>query len=460
MNKSKHQAFINKAEEKAFSKEHRKRIQFNMNKYHKKVKLGKLQYQDLEAARAEAKSIKAYTMQHLAELLESFEEKFSARGGKVIWAENTAEALSALDSIIDKAKAKTVVKSKSMITEEVGLNSYLENKGIEVQETDLGEYIVQIKGETPYHIVTPAMHLSKNDIAELFHEQFDTPLDASAEELTAFARKTLRQKFLEADIGITGGNFLVADTGSLVLVENEGNARLSTSLPSIHVAIVGIEKMIPQLEQLDLFLPLLATYGTGQRMTVYNTILSGPRQANEKDGPDEMYVILLDNGRSDVINDPNLVESMYCIRCGSCLNNCPVYQNIGGHTYESPYSGPIGAVISPHLGIGEFDDYAHLSQASSLCGSCSDNCPVNIPIHQLLLRNRFYEEADNLRPASEKLVWRAWKKSMLHRSSMNAPAFTKNIFASLFLSKQWGARRKFPKFPSKTFNQLWKKGKV
>ena len=206
-----------------------------MNKYHKKVKLGKLQYQDLEAARAEAKSIKAYTMQHLAELLESFEEKFSARGGKVIWAENTAEALSALDSIIDKAKAKTVVKSKSMVTEEVGLNSYLENKGIEVQETDLGEYIVQIKGETPYHIVTPAMHLSKNDIAELFHEQFDTPLDASAEELTAFARKTLRQKFLEADIGITGGNFLVADTGSLVLVENEGNARWFNARSTVRV---------------------------------------------------------------------------------------------------------------------------------------------------------------------------------------------------------------------------------
>ncbi len=452
--------FLEKSEEKAFSAEHRKRINFNMGKYHVKVKEGKKQFEDLEKARKVANNIKAYTMQNLPYLLEEFEKHFTSRGGKVIWAESSEDALMEIDKIINAKKAKLIVKSKSMITEEIKLNPFLKNQGVEVLETDLGEFIVQVKGEPPYHIVTPAMHLSKEDIAELFHKEFGTSSDATAEELTAYVRKVLRGRFTEADIGITGGNFLLADSGSVVLVENEGNARLTTTLPKTHIAIVGIEKMIPSIEHLSIFLPLLSTYGTGQRLTVYNTILSGPRQAGETDGPEDMYVILLDNGRSDLLADEHMRESLYCIRCGSCLNNCPVYQNIGGHSYDSPYSGPIGSIVSPHLHLGKFEDFSHLSHASTLCGSCSENCPVNINLHQLLLNNRIYEESENLRSGTEKLIWSSWKKAMLNRKLMNVPSFSKNILAKLFLTKAWGERRIFPKFPGKSFNQLWKKGKV
>jgi L-lactate dehydrogenase complex protein LldF len=452
--------FLEKAEKKAFSEEHRKRLVFNMGKYHAKVILGKKQFRDLEKARKLAKNIKAYTMENLPRLLESFEKKFTARGGKVIWAENIAEAQDAIQKIMEEKAAKVVVKSKSMITEEIELNSFLEEQNIEVLETDLGEFIVQVKGEKPYHIVTPAMHLSKEDVAALFHKEFNTAPDATPEELTGYVREVLRERFSNADIGISGGNFLLADTGSMVLVENEGNARLTTTLPKTHIAVVGIEKMIPSIEHLDLFLPLLATFGTGQRLTVYNTILSGPKQKQEIDGPEDMYVILLDNGRSEILADEYMRESMYCIRCGSCLNNCPVYQNIGGHAYDSPYSGPIGAVLSPHLDIGNFEDSTHLSHASSLCGSCTENCPVNINLHKLLLYNRSFEQAEGFRPKSEQLAWQAWKTAMLNRKLMNAPSFSKNLFGKIFLTKLWGERRTFPKFPRHTFNQLWKKGKV
>ncbi|MCH2023689.1 MAG: LutB/LldF family L-lactate oxidation iron-sulfur protein [Saprospiraceae bacterium] len=452
--------FLEKSEEKAFSKEHRKRINTNMVKYHEKVASGKKQFKDLKAARETAKNIKAFTMQKLPELLEEFEKNFKARGGKVIWAENIEQAQNAILKILRQKAAKAVVKSKSMITEEIALNPFLKEQKIEVIETDLGEFIVQTKGEAPYHIVTPAMHLSKEDVADLFNKKYGTAKDASPEQLTAFVRRHLRKRFASADVGISGGNFLLADTGSVVLVENEGNARLTTTMPRTHIAVVGIEKMIPSIEDLDLFLPLLATYGTGQNLTAYNTILSGPRQAGEPDGPEDMYVILLDNGRSEILADEHMRESLYCIRCGSCLNNCPVYKNIGGHSYDSPYSGPIGAVVSPHLHINSFEDYAHLSHASPLCGSCTENCPVNINIHQLLLYNRSYEEAENLRPSSEKWMWQIWKKAMLNRKLMNAPAFSKNVFRKLYLEKQWGERRVLPKFPRNSFNQLWEKGKI
>lgn len=454
------QQFLEQAEAKAFSLDHRQRLAFNMGKYHHKVALGKQQFQDLPKARQLAKNVKARVLRELPELLEAFEANFTARGGKVIWAEDIPQAQTAITQIIQEKQAQIVVKSKSMITEEIELNPLLEKNGVEVLETDLGEFIVQVKGEAPYHIVTPAMHLSKEDIAALFHEKFQTAPDATPEELTNYVRGVLRERFAQADIGISGGNFLLADTGSVVLVENEGNGRLTTTLPKTHIAIVGIEKMLPSIEDLDLFLPLLSTFGTGQILTVYNSILSGPRQPHEVDGPEEMYVILLDNGRSDLVGDADMREALHCIRCGSCLNNCPVYRTIGGHTYDSPYSGPIGAVISPHLGLGGFETQTHLSQASSLCGSCTENCPVNINLHHLLLYNRAYEEEAGLRPTGEAWSWKIWRQAMLNRSLMNGPAWSKNLMGQLFLSKWWGERRAFPKFPKKTFNQLWKAGKI
>lgn len=245
--------------------------------------------------------IKWRVMENLDKFLPEFESNFQRRGGKVIWANNTAEAQKEILNIINKNGGKTVIKSKSMTTEEIHLNEFLEKEGIESLESDLGEYIVQLLGQPPYHIVTPAMHLNKEDIAKLFHEKFGTPLDFTPEQLTQKARELLREKYLKADIGISGGNFLIADTGSIALTENEGNARLCTTFPKIHIAIVGIEKIIPSMADLDLFWPLLASHGTGQNLTVYNTILSGPRRGEETDGPEEMYVILLDNGRTNLL---------------------------------------------------------------------------------------------------------------------------------------------------------------
>lgn len=444
--------FLTDAADKSTSAAHRQRIDFNMGKYHQKVAVGKQQFKDLSLARQRAKEIKADALQNLPELLEIFEHNFKSRGGQVHWAENRQQALQAIQSIATQHQAQTVVKSKSMITEEIGLNDFLQQQGIEVLETDLGEFIVQIRGEKPYHIVTPAMHLSKEDIAQLFHQEFDTSLDATPEEMTAYVRALLRQKFAAADIGISGGNFIIAETGSIALVTNEGNARLTTTLPKVHIAIVGIEKMIRSLNDLNILLPVLATFGTGQELTVYNTILSGGRLSHESDGPKEMHVILLDNGRSDMLADDKLAEALQCIRCGSCLNNCPVYQTIGGHTYQSPYSGPIGAVISPHLDLGV--DYSHLSEASSLCGSCTENCPVGIDLHGLLLYNRHLKSVSKI-SFKEKAAWKSWQLASLNRSLMNAPAFTKNTFSQLFLKGAWGTERVFPIFPKQTFNQIW-----
>src|ERR1700744_5852465 len=378
--------FLIDSEEKAFDMGHRRIINYNIGKYDAAVERGLSKIINLETAKKKGHAIKWRVMENLDKFLPEVETNFQRRGGKVIWANDAEEANREILNIMKKAGAKTVVKSKSMVTEEIELNEFLEHNGIESLETDLGEYIVQLLGQKPYHIVTPAMHLSKEDIAKLFHERFGTPPDATPEQLTQKARELLRDKYVQADVGITGANFLIADTGSIAITENEGNARLSTSFPKIHIAVVGIEKIIPSMADLDLFWPMLATHGTGQNLTVYNTILSGPRQANETDGPEEMYVILLDNGRTNLLAQKDQRQGLYCIRCGACLNACPVYKNIGVHTYSTPYSGPIGSIITPHL--AGMDKFKHLSYASSLCGACSAVCPVKIDIHKMLLLNR------------------------------------------------------------------------
>ncbi len=281
--------FQGAAEEKAFDLDHRRIINFNIGRYHTAVERGLSKLATLEASKRKAHAIKWKVMENLDKLLPEFEANFQKRGGKVIWANDAEEANDEILKIIRKAHAKTVIKSKSMTTEEIHLNEFLGEHQIESVESDLGEYIVQLLGQKPYHIVTPAMHLSKEDIARLFHEKFGTAPDSTPEQLTLKARELLREKYTTADVGITGGNFLIADTGSIALTENEGNARLSTTFPKIHIAIVGIEKLIPSVTDLDLFWPLLATHGTGQNLTVYNTILGGPRQPGETDGPEEMY---------------------------------------------------------------------------------------------------------------------------------------------------------------------------
>jgi L-lactate dehydrogenase complex protein LldF len=450
--------FLEESEKKASDLGHRRTINFNIGKYNTAVKTGKQQFTDLLTARERAKNIKWRALEHLDKYLEEFEMHFTKRGGKVIWAENTKQVQEEILAICQAKQCKSIVKSKSMATEEVHLNNFLAQQGIECVETDLGEYIQQLDGEPPYHIVTPAMHKSKEDVARLFEEKLGTAPNLTPEQLTQVARENLRQKYLQAEIGITGANFIIADTGSIAVSENEGNARLSTAFPKTHIVLVGIEKVLPSINDLALFWPLLATYGTGQQVTVYNSIFSGPRQEGEIDGPEEMYVILMDNGRTNILEDTEAREALYCIRCGSCLNACPVYKNIGGHTYGTTYSGPIGAVITPYL--QGMNSYGHLSYASSLCGNCTEVCPVRINLHELLLHNRHKAVEENYTSGSEKMAWFGWKQASLSRKMMNmASGKTKNFFMKRFFSKAWGQDRELPVFAPKSFNQLWKERK-
>lgn len=446
--------FKEKSFDKAADLKHRKTINYNIGKYNAVVPLGKQQFSDLEFVREKAKNLKWKALETLDVQLEKFEVNFLKNGGKVIWAENAEQACEAILKICKEKNCKSLVKSKSMVTEEIHLNDFLEKNHIESVETDLGEYIQQLDNEAPYHIVTPAMHKSKEDVARVFHEHLNTPLDLTPEEMTLVAREKLREKYMQAEIGVTGANFLIPETGSIAITENEGNGRLSASWPKTHIVITGIEKVIPQLQDLALFWPLLSTYGTGQQITVYNSIISGPKRNNEDDGPTEMYVILLDNGRTSILQDPVSRESLYCIRCGACLNACPVYKNIGGHSYGTTYSGPIGSVITPNLkDLGEWN---HLSHASSLCGNCTEVCAVKINLHELLLNNRRETVRLGQGNMMEKIAWAIWQQSMLYRPVMNlGNAKIKNWMINK-LFKGWVAHRSDLHFPEKTFNQLWK----
>jgi len=446
--------FLSDSEKKAFDTEHRKRLNHNISKYDNKVKEGKLQYSDLELARKRAANCKHKAINNLDRYLVEFEKNFEKHGGRVIWATSEKEAQKEIYNIVKKANAHLIVKQKTMLSEELELNELLQKHKKEVIETDLGEYIVQVAGEKPYHILTPAMHKSKEDVALLFHKKFGLPETSTPEDIAAFVREHLRSKFITADIGITGANFLVADAGAVVLTENEGNGLLSYSFPKVHIAVVGIEKVIPKLEDLDLFLPLLATHGTGQLITVYNNMVFGPRSASEPDGPEEMIVILLDNNRTEVLRMKEQRQALHCIRCGACLNGCPVYRSIGGYTYGVVYSGPIGSVISPHyLGLKE---YNHLSYASSLCGKCTEVCAVKIPLHELLLHNRHETVKRGYTKTNWRMIMKGWKTVMMNRWILDKTGpRMKNRFLSLYFHKWWGPRRELPKVAEKSFKQLW-----
>ncbi|MGO9455325.1 MAG: LutB/LldF family L-lactate oxidation iron-sulfur protein [Candidatus Binataceae bacterium] len=349
-------------------------------------------YEDEKTA---SRRIKEDSIARLDELLLALIGKLKERGCVVFVAATAEEAR---DYIVDVARrngSKLVVKGKSMTTEEIALNPALEKAGIEVLETDLGEYIVQLRNEPPSHIITPAIHLSKEDIGQLFHEKFGIPYTPEPERLTAEARTRLRDSFLRADFGVTGVNFAIAETGTLVVVENEGNGRMSSTMPDVFVAVMGLEKVIPRLSDVSHFLEILARTGTGQKISTYTNFINGPRRDGEVDGPREMHVVILDNGRSAMLADPVLREALYCIRCGACLNVCPVYRHIGGHAYRSPYPGPIGSIVSPNLvGAGA----AHLPFASTLCGACKDICPVKIDIPRILLHLRWKEASSSNPP--------------------------------------------------------------
>ncbi len=441
---------------KAFDLKHRKTINYNISQYKSSFDKRLETFPDLENAKAKAENIKKQVINNLDKYLLEFEKNFSLKGGKVIWANDKNEALESLINIFKDNDVKSVVKSKSMTTEEIELLTFLEANGVEAVETDLGEFIVQISNDKPYHIVTPAMHLSSKDVAGIYKNKFDLPADSKPEEITLFTRKILREKFLKADAAVTGANFLISDIGGISLTENEGNGVMSLSWPKIHVVIAGIEKLIPSIKDLSLFLPLLSAHGTGQNLSVYNSIVSPEKEKDKELSLNKMYVILLDNGRTNVLNQIPQRNALSCIRCGACLNACPVYRNIGGHSYNTVYSGPIGSVISPLM--KNLKNYKHLSYASSLCGSCKDVCPVKIDIPKLLLYNRNISVSNGYNPKIEKVSMLAWKKAMKNRKLIDGFPFNlKKMGFKIIMKKLWGKRRAIPQMNSKSYAKMFEK---
>ncbi len=424
-----------------------------------------------ENLRTRASAIKKATIEHLDRYLEILEANLTKSGGIVHWAKDADEACAIILEIARKSNVKSVVKSKSMTTEEIELNYAFERAGIKIIETDLGEYIIQLAKERPSHIIAPAIHKTKSDIAKLFSEKLNVSPNLEPDQLTKVAREKLRNEFLSADMGISGVNFAVAETGTIVIVENEGNARLTTTIPKVHVALMGIEKVIPRFEDLPTFLNILARSASGQKMSTYVSFITGPKRSIDLDGPDELHLVILDNGRSNILAYEETRESLYCIRCGACLNVCPVYRKVGGHSYGWIYSGPIGAIITPQLlGIDKAPD---LPFASSLCGACKDVCPVKIDIPRVLLELRERVKQGTKKDGRvgagflERLAVRLWRFSMEHKRIYRfvffllyfaqKPWLHDGRLRSLpFPFSRWTKHRDFPAVSRTPFRKRWK----
>ncbi len=423
---------------------------------------------DWETWREQARAIKAHTLASLDSYLLQFVERAEERGLQVHFAEDREEACSIVSAIAKQTEASRVVKSKSMVTEEIGLNEHLLSQGMEPVETDLGEWIIQLAGEKPSHIIAPAIHKTRQEVGRLFSEELGIPESHDVEELTNVARRFLRARFADADLGVSGVNFLVAETGSFLVLENEGNARLCMSLPKVHIAVTGIEKVIPRLADLDVFLRLLPRSGTGQALTTYQTLFTGPKLAPGDEGPEELHLVLLDNGRSKQLSTPLEREALACIRCGACLNVCPVYKQVGGHSYGSVYPGPIGAVITPAL-AGQ-DCAGNLPHVSSLCGACRDVCPVKIDLPELLLDLR---ERGTEAGWGERWGFAAWSRIAARprlagflgrvltrtvRLGQSSGALSRMVGKLLPPLGVWNDKRSLPQMPKHSFRQEWKGG--
>jgi L-lactate dehydrogenase complex protein LldF len=452
--------FLHDAAEHVRDQGHRAFVRKALGGYYATRDAQKARYRDWEQARDAASIAKWSAVNRLDELLPVFAANFTANGGQVHWARDAAEAREIILGLLRAAHAKAVIKSKCMTSEEIHLNQAMEADGYGVVESDLGEFIQQLRGEPPYHFVFPCMHVRRDEISDLFQKHLGSAATNEPEELTMIARRHMRRLYVEADVGITGANFLVAETGQISITENEGNARLTAGLPRVHIAIAGIEKVVERLDDLAVLLPMLATAGTGQPLTCYNTLYSGPRREGECDGPEEMHVVLLDNRRSAILADPEQRDSLHCIRCGACLNVCPIFKNVGGFTYGTTYQGPIGSVITPHLrGLA---DWNHLSGASSLCGACTDACPVRIDIHHHLLHNR--RNAARTAPSRlEKLGHRLFVVAAARPWLFTAGGwlFRKSLGVLKVLRppllKAWLASRDLPPAPPRSFRSQWRR---
>lgn len=416
---------------------------------------------DADGMRRAARAVKQEVLAELPALLERFADQVLARGGHVHWAPSAADARHSIVDIVQRAGATRVAKSKSMATEEIDLNPALEAVGADVVETDLGEWIIQLADETPSHIIAPALHKDRHQIKDLFVDTVAAPpaLDTEPTELVAFARKRLREVFLGAEVGITGANIAVADTGSIVLVTNEGNGRLVTALPPVHIVVLGMERLTADWAQADLLLALLARSATGQRLSSYTSVVTGPSHPDELDGPDELHVVILDNGRSDLLGG-EFHEMLDCIRCGACLNVCPVYRQTGGHAYGWVYPGPMGAVLTPLLAHDQ-PEAAEVAGASTLCGACMDACPVQIPLQDLLLslRRAKAERAGR----TERAAWRgwstAWSDPRRYEATTRAATWGRwatDLAGKLPVGRSWASGRTVPRPATERFRDRWR----
>ena len=422
------------------------------------------QLNDADGLRDQARAIRAKALSRLDEMLEQLAERVEQHGGHVCWAEDGAAACRYIADLAQARGVRTIVKSKSMAAEEIHLNDALEQAGLVVTETDLGEYIIQLAGETPSHIIAPSVHKTREQVSELFEQHLGLPRTDDIPTMATAARHALRQRFLQADMGISGVNFGVANSGAVVLVTNEGNGRLTTTVPRIHVAVMGIERVVESLDDLGVMLQVLARSATGQRLSVYTNMVSGPARPGEPDGPEEFHLVLLDNGRSGILGGA-YAEALMCIRCGACLNACPVYQSIGGHAYGGVYSGPIGAILTPLL-QPDLVDVDQLPQARSQCGACQEACPVRIAIPDMLLRLRADAVASGHAGAAERAAIAGWRALMLNPALYRASGQLASIGTRLLARRgqlgwlppplsAWTNSRDFPAFAARSFNDLW-----
>ncbi len=420
---------------------------------------------ELERLRTQSMAIRANALSKLPELLEKLEANLIRNGIQVHWAQTPEEANQIVLGIMQRHGAQSVIKGKSMVSEEMGLNHFLEANGIEALESDLGEFIIQLDGETPSHIIMPAIHKNRVQIAKLFHAKFpDIPYTEDVDELTQSARRILREKFYAAPVGLSGVNFMVAETGTLCLVENEGNGRMSTTVPPVHIAVTGIEKVVESLSDVPPLLSILTRSATGQPITTYFNMISSPRKPGEKDGPKEVHLVLLDNGRSRIYSDPELLATLRCIRCGACINHCPVYVRIGGHSYGTVYPGPIGTILEPQK--AGLDVHGELTQASTLCGACAEVCPVRIPIPSLINRLRYEGVradtsqtptlgAGSGRYPQEARAWQVWTWAATHPRFYRLGASTATRLRHLMPANlgAWTTVRSAPKPAAKTLHE-------
>ncbi|MDG0812526.1 LutB/LldF family L-lactate oxidation iron-sulfur protein [Cohnella rhizosphaerae] len=444
-----------------------KAVKFTTERLRNGKKNASAEHGNWDEWRERGRQIRLHTIAHLDYYLNLFVENARANGVHVHFADKGEDAVAIAMDIAQRKAAKTVVKSKSMVSEELHLNHALEQIGVEAIETDLGEYIIQLAGEMPSHIVIPAIHKNRYQIADLLSEVAGEKLEADTTVLAGFVRKKLREKFLEADIGMTGCNFAIAETGSMVLFENEGNARMVTTVPKTQITLMGMERIIPSFEDLEVMATLLPRSATGQKLTMYMSAITGPKRTADADGPEEMHIIIVDNGRSLQLGDPEFQELLNCIRCGACLNACPVYRHIGGHAYGSTYSGPIGAVLTPALNknVAEWDDIAN---ASSLCGACYEACPVKIPLHEMLiyLRRRKVETGNG--KAVETAGMKGFAALTGSSAAMKAALAIGKIGQRLVVRggeirtklgplKGWNSYRVTPSLPRRSFRDRWEK---